>query len=205
MGLWCWRWRWLYPLLAASYSDSDLLYRVVSHGGRCAAPRVPCASARARSLLRLWMLRAGSVSQPRIQKTRELFCAYGDPASYPDDTRDTRVCRECPPCCNRIVTHLHAAVERRHQRPQRGPEHAQAPLRELCCGGVACEGRCATLRESSPTRDITTTAENQPQWRVTLLLRIPGTITRGYPEYTDPQRGGFLTVFCDIFISHFAS
>ena len=41
---------------------------------------------------------------------------------------------------------------------------------------------------------IMTTAKRQPQWRVILYLRIPGTIPGGYPEYPDQLRDGFLTV-----------
>ena len=36
--------------------------------------------------------------------------------------------------------------------------------------------------------------KNNPNWRVILHLRIPGTMSAGYPEYLEPLRGWVQTV-----------
>ena len=48
-------------------------------------------------------------------------------------------------------------------------------------------------REAGSNDRVTTSVEKQPRWRVVLHLRVLGTVPGEYPEYPDPQRGGFLT------------
>ena len=55
----------------------------------------------------------------------------------------------------------------------------------------------ASALSVSREQHFTTTVENQLQCGVT-RLRIPGTVTEGYPEYPNPPRGGCFTVVVNI-------
>ena len=99
------------------------------------------------------------------------------------------------------VSHCGPSTGGRWKRAPRTPfcsslETLRARFKRVCRMSHRREAKtpCAATTHHPPHHNTATTVKKQPQCGVNLCLCKPGTIPGGYPENTDPLRGGVLTV-----------